>query len=313
MSTATQPIEQALTFPKCGHLRSAENSYEVKSHGRTYPACKTCIKARSDRRRLALKEEGFINRLGTQEQRDRIVETALEFYLSPDKPISKRHLYYKLRTHDNAQFVASLNLPRSSMENFSALVCSATSEACLGQRIPWECFIDPSRTVKKRTTWSSKKEFMRGMELSWDDSDITIDRPVHIECWIEKDALFTGLESCCYDNQINIRSCAGQAADDMIYRASVDFQRLNGKPIKIFYFGDLDKWGQDIENAIRRKFQGWYLFEGCDIALTRLGLTDKDARRLGIEDDPEVDALDDSDLQDRLLNAIKKASKGEHK
>src|SRR5580698_3173184 len=192
------PTQLESVFPKCGHPRSPENSYDVKSGGKTYPACRTCIKARSDARRQSLHGEGVVQRRGTKAQRDRIIATALEFYLDPTHAVSKRHVYYKLRTHNNTNFVASLQLTDSSADNFSALVCSALSEGCEDGRISYECFVDPSRIVKRRGTWSSKKEFLRQMERSWDSSDITIDRPAHVECWIEKDALFSSLEDFCY-------------------------------------------------------------------------------------------------------------------
>ena len=297
-------------FRKCGHPRTTENSYLIRSgkFGNKFPCCKTCADARAKAKRAVLKEEGVVHRVGTREQRDRIVEVALEFYLDQKHPQSKRHIYYKLRTHNQNTFVASLNLPPSSSDHkgFAALVCSALSEAAYEKNSLYECFVDPSRIVKSRSTYSSKEEYLEFWEEAWDDSDLTIDRPAHIECWIEKDALFSGLDDFCYANQITLRSCKGQASDDMLYRASKDFADLpTGKPVEIFYYGDLDEDGQIIENAVRRKFKLWPMYSGRDITFTRLGLTELDANRLQIQDDPEVDALDDSDLTDRLEAAIK--------
>jgi len=300
-------------FPKCSHPRTSENSYYVRSgkHGNKYPCCKTCADARAKAQRLQLQEEGVVHRPGTKNQRDRIVEVALEFYLDKRNPVSKRHVYYKLRTHDGANFKASLDLKPSSADGagFAALVCSALGEGCLDGRIDWECLVDPSRTVEKRSTYSSKDEYLEFWEDAWDESDLTIDRPVHIECWIEKDALLSSLSQCCYDNQVTLRSCAGQAPYDMMYRASKDFP--SDKPVKIFYYVDLDEPGKSIERAIKTKFRTWKLFAGMDITLTRLGLKEEDARNLRIEDDPEVDALDDSDLTDRLETEIARIMEGE--
>lgn len=46
------------------------------------------------------------------------------------------------------------------------------------------------------------------------------------------------------------------------------------------------------------------MFDGCDITLTRLGLTQKDVDQLGIADEPQVDALDDEEMVKRLENAV---------
>jgi hypothetical protein len=315
----TQPESPQLesVFPKCGHPRTEENFYFIRSgkFGKKYPCCKTCADSRAKAKRLQLQEEGVTQRPGTKQQRDRIVETALEFYLDVLKPVSKRHVYYKLRTHDGAQFKASLQLPPSSSDGkgFAALVCSALGEGCLDGRVKWESLVDPSRTVEKRTTYSSKEEYLEFWEEAWDSSNLTIQRPAHIECWIEKDALLSGLSNYCYDNQITLRSCAGQAPYDMLYRASKDFRAVEDKPIRIFYYGDLDEPGKSIERAIGIKFRTWELFGGMDIILTRLGLTDFDANRLQIQDDPEVDALDDSDLTDRLEAAVRKIMRSKGK
>jgi hypothetical protein len=191
------------------------------------------------------------------------------------------------------------------MKNFEALVSAAICEARLDGRVDWECIYDPGRRVFKTDTWESKKEWMDYWKNAWDDSRLRIERQAHIECWVEKDTLLGGLTPFCREHQITLRSCHGQAGDDMLYRASEDFHD-DGLPVEIFYYGDLDESGVHIENAIRRKFTNWDLFEGLDIALTRLGLTELDAEQLQIQDDPEVDALDDSDLQERLLAEIKR-------
>jgi hypothetical protein len=312
MGTSAAELDETPVFKTCGHPKTEENS----QWNGTYDVCRTCRRDASKRYKLRLKELGTGNNLkGTQEQRDAIVATANEHYLSPSHPVTVRHVYYKLRTHDGARFRAGIGFPdnddltpeekKEEQQKFYIIVASALAQGRLSGKVEWDSIIDVTRGVDYNRGYTSKKAFLKAMASCWSDDMLHIERSAHIECWVEKDAILSDLDGFCRSHQITLRSLKGQTSLSAAYQAAKDFRDIE-KPIKIFYFGDLDAHGKDIEEKAREKLG--YLEKVFDVTrdveLIRLGLTPEDVVRFDIDDDPEVDVLEQEDYEERLESAL---------
>lgn len=76
--------------------------------------------------------------------------------------------------------------------------------------------------------------------------DLWRNQPVHMEVWIEKDAIVGVVEEVTDALQVPLYSCRGYPSLSMVWQAVQDWP---DKPVAIRYFGDLDPSGQDIPRA----------------------------------------------------------------
>lgn len=151
--------------------------------------------------------------------------------------LTLRQLYY--------QFVARDIIPNKQTEY--KRLGSIINDGRLAGLIDWDAIEDRTRFLRNYSTWASpadaaREAAKRYLENLWDDQD------VHVEVWIEKDALVGVIEPVCGRWRIPHFACRGYASQSEQYVAG---QRLEeaiwrGQRAVVIHLGDHDPSGIDM-------------------------------------------------------------------
>lgn len=167
-------------------------------------------------------------------------------YQAAGYSLTLRQLFY--------QFVSRDLLPNTvkSYKNLGSLL----NDARMAGMVDWNAMEDRTRNLRTVSTWDSPAEIIRACANQF-RSDFWEDQPVHIECFVEKDALIGVLEVACEPMQIPYFSCRGYTSVSELWLAAMRYVNLieDGKQVVVLHLGDHDPSGidmtRDIESRIR--------------------------------------------------------------
>lgn len=194
----------------------------------------------------------------------------LQEYHRQGYDLTLRQLYY--------QFV-SRDLIRNSDQEYNKLG-STINDARLAGLVDWNHITDRTRFVRAPSSWEDPASIIRGSARGY-QIDVHEDQPVHIEVWVEKDALSGVVERACRDYRLSWLSCRGYMSQSEMWQAAQRFGSYldEGKRVVILHLGDHDPSGVDMTRDIDTRisnflsgdgYQGWDsgVFEVDRIALT---------------------------------------------
>lgn len=220
-------------------------------------------------------------------------------YLSSGKPITIRHLYYKLRTDPRRPLAEYLKPGPNGLrgahdhkgyDEVSACLSAARYEG----KVSYRAIREDGRRADIPLAWKSKAEWKKWCKDRIPEFRKPNSRPIPLEVWVEKAAIVSNeLRGVCDEHQVILQCTEGQPSTTCILSTK---ERWRGVLPLIGYFGDADKPGYNIENNIENKL---------GVKLERLGLTEEDVEEFDISDDPEVDVLDDDEIAARAEKWIK--------
>jgi hypothetical protein len=147
-------------------------------------------------------------------------------------------------------------------------------------------------------------------------------QPVHVEVWTEKDAIIGSIAEITDDFGVTARVGRGFQSTTIVREIAALFAKIS-KPKIVFYLGDHDPSGRDIERDFRRRVQS-YMPRGKTFDLRRLAIFAADIQRFKLpplQVKPsdsramsflvkfsnrcvELDALPPTELRRRLRSAI---------
>ena len=164
-----------------------------------------------------------------------IIQKAKEIISQYDVRLTIRQVYYRL--------VAEQVIENShkSYKNLDGVLVKAREAGY----IPYEKFVDTSRSVLKSNSWTSPKEFFETVKKAYRKT-LLDDQDNYIEVWVEKDALRSVFEPVTDSFDINLGIGKGYTSHTALYDASRRIAEHPDKTIKILYFGDFDPSGKDI-------------------------------------------------------------------
>jgi len=147
----------------------------------------------------------------------------------------------------------------------AANICRKTDEDCglveetlrklrLTGQIPFEWIIDSTRQTHWPVCYESVKEALLILADNY-QRDVWEDSEVHVDIWTEEDAVSAVLRPVTDFLCVPLRVFRGYSSITYLHTTGVTFESI-GKPIFVYYFGDLDPSGQDIyrecREAVRR-------------------------------------------------------------
>jgi hypothetical protein len=160
--------------------------------------------------------------------------------LAENPPMTVRQVFYQMASrHGHAK-----------TEDFYGNVVSPllTSMRRAGT-LPFEWIADHTRWVRKPTVYGSAGEAVISI-LDCYRHDYWADQPTYVGVWCEKDTLAAFIERATRPLQVPLM--IGKGFSSLSYNREVAKEIIHAsKPAHIFYFGDYDKSGFDIENSIR--------------------------------------------------------------
>lgn len=168
----------------------------------------------------------------------------MEEYKGQGYELTLRQLYY--------QFVARGLIDNNvrSYKNLGAII----NDARLAGVIDWNHIVDRTRGLKGLGTQPSPS--MAVNRASWAyREDKWEDQPYHIEVWVEKEALAGVVWDACRGLQLSYFAAKGYASASSMYEAAKRFEQASrmGKEIIVFYLGDFDPSGLDMDRDIRER------------------------------------------------------------
>jgi hypothetical protein len=167
-----------------------------------------------------------------------IIQTTVDILTESKYPLTIRRLYYEL---------ISKGVIENSPASYTSMVTKLTDARWDGG-IPQHLLgkiIDGGREPLRVPSWASIAAFARPAANAY-KRDRWADQAAYCELWVEKQAIVSLLEDVCSDNHIVLRPLHGFNSFTAIHQAATDLLNIH-KNITLFYFGDHDPHGHEIE------------------------------------------------------------------
>lgn len=181
----------------------------------------------------------------------RVIEQARDIcadYAQQGYDLTLRQLYYV--------FVSRDAIPNT--EKSYKRLGSIINDARLAGLLDWNWLVDRGRGIDKRGQWDHPREIIeasaRQFHLDyWDDQD------VHIEVWVEKQALAGVVERVCRSWDVTSLACKGYMSQSEQHAAGMRMYNYitTGKRVHIFHLGDHDPSGIDMSRDNEERLRGF--------------------------------------------------------
>ena len=169
-----------------------------------------------------------------------IIETAdaiCREYAAAGFDLTLRQLYY--------QFVARDLLPNTqqSYNRLGAII----SDARMTGMLDWNYLVDRTRGLASRSHWDNPRDIIRTAARSY-HTDWWAEQRVHVEVWVEKEALAGVVEQACLPYDVAHLSCRGYLSQSEAWSAGMRFARKikDDKRVHVLHLGDHDPSGMDM-------------------------------------------------------------------
>lgn len=152
--------------------------------------------------------------------------------------LTLRQLYY--------QFVARGYIANKQTEY--KRLGSIINDARMAGMIDWSYLTDRTRNIDHRNQFTDAEDFIRRATRSWFHTDFWENQDVHVEVWVEKEALAGVVQSVTYDLDVTSLACRGYMSQSEQWAAAQRFLKYvkQGKRIVVIHLGDHDPSGVDM-------------------------------------------------------------------
>lgn len=165
-----------------------------------------------------------------------LIEAALSI-LEAEHPMTIRQLFYRLVS------AALIVNTQADYHKVSRLMTKARRD----DRCPYEWIVDRSRPIYEPAVWKDPRGYAEGVKRSY-RKDYWAMQPNYVELWVEKDAIIGSIQELTDELGIAVRVGRGFLSATRINDIAQHLTSI-GKPKTVFYLGDHDPSGQDIQRA----------------------------------------------------------------
>ena len=142
--------------------------------------------------------------------------------------------------------------------------------------IPWTHIVDSSRWMRKPTTWGSVEEMLADASASY-RRDLWRNADTRVEVWCESESVAGVIGSETFTWDVPLFPIKGQTSASFAHAAAMEY-RADPRPVVIYYVGDLDPAGVEIELTLAKKLRD---FSGRpDVQVIRLACTSEQVQTL---------------------------------
>lgn len=170
------------------------------------------------------------------------IRHAIVEVLEDDHPMTVRQVFYRLTTE---------GVVAKTEAEYKGTVCRLLAEMRRSGEIPYQWLADATRWMRKPTTFSSAEDALRRTAETyrralWDNA------PVAVEIWLEKEALAGVLVDVTDEWDVPLMVTRGYPSMSFLHSAATSIweRSEHGQSTQIYYFGDRDPSGVDIDRAI---------------------------------------------------------------
>lgn len=202
--------------------------------------------------KIAYEDSLRLNRANKQRLAE--VNAIIEEYRADGYVLTLRQLYYQLVSRDI--------IPNKDSE-YKKLGRILTKGRMAGV-VHWDAIEDRGRVPYKPATWDSPEDIVRAVAKQY-RKDRMADQDVHVEVWVEKDALSGVLKRITERYGVELMVNKGYSSTSAMHDSYLRFQDAvdDGKDVVVLYLGDHDPSGIDMVRDIRERTQ---IFFGVDPA-----------------------------------------------
>jgi hypothetical protein len=133
--------------------------------------------------------------------------------------------------------------------------------------IPYDWIADNTRWQRKPRTWDSVADVLADVSRTYRRS-LWTDASERVEVWIEKEALAGVVFDVTAAWDVSLLVTRGYPSVSYVYEAS-EHAFQDGRPLVLYYLGDHDPSGKDIERFVREEFDR---HDFVDLEIRRLAL-----------------------------------------
>jgi hypothetical protein len=189
--------------------------------------------------------------------------------LEEDQPMTVRQVFYRL---------VSFGAIEKSENEYKNTVCRLLTDMRLDGSIPFYWIADNTRWQRKPVTYNSLEQMLRSgaqayRRALWQNQD------TYVEVWLEKDALSGVLYDVTGPWDVPLMVTRGYPSISYLYDAAEQIQAM-GKPAYLYYFGDRDPSGLDIERNVGDRLRE-FAPDG-EIHLERVAVTPEQIEEWGL-------------------------------
>jgi hypothetical protein len=196
------------------------------------------------------------------ERRDRLYEI-----VQTDRPMTVRHAYYRA-------VVAGI-VPKN--DSGYGKVQRALAEMRLDGTIPFSWIVDNARWMRKPSTFDSIEDALSDVAAFY-RRDLWAHSPVRVEVWCESDSIAGVLYEVTARHVVPLFPVRGFSSLSFAHSAA-EHANHDGRDLVVYYVGDLDPAGLDIEHALVRHLREWLRVE---LTWQRVGVTAEQAEALDL-------------------------------
>lgn len=231
--------------------------------------------------------------------------------LAAESPMTLRQLFYRL---------VSSSAINNDKRSYTAL-CRVMTKARKDGRIDFDHMVDRSRPTYTPYVFDDPQDYARSIKSSY-RKDYWLSQSWYVEIWTEKDSISGSIEPITDELGITVRVGRGYLSTTRKYEIARHFMHGRGKDksIQVFYLGDFDPSGMDLEKDAVAEIRK----HGAQFNIDRLAIHHADIARfnlppLRVKDDDsrsknfkrshgnkcvELDALPVEELRRRIRESV---------
>ena len=201
--------------------------------------------------------------------------------------LTLRQLYYQMVARDlfPDAWIDPQTGTKNNIKNYKRFG-DLVNNGRLAGMLDWSMIEDRARETQFPSCWNDPGEIVRACAEQF-RIDKWENQPVHIEVFVEKDAVSGILAPVCRKLQVRFTANRGYASSSLYYEVS---QRLlsahrNGKDIHILYLGDHDPSSMDMTRDLTDRMN-LFTYDSFDITVARLALNMDQVRTWGPPENP---------------------------
>lgn len=160
------------------------------------------------------------------------------------QPMTVRQVFYQL--------VSRGAISKTEAE-YKSTVCRLLVDMRRNGELPYHWIADNTRWMRKQDSYSSLGEMLEAQQhyyrrAVWGNQD------AYVEIWLEKDALSGVLYNVTNEWDVPLMVTRGYPSVSFIHEAALAIQN-QGKPAYLYYFGDRDPSGVDIDRFVEKQIR----------------------------------------------------------
>jgi hypothetical protein len=186
----------------------------------------------------------MINRTRRSKAEIDAIEEVMLDVVSTSAPMTVRQVFYQL---------VGLGVIEKSDAEYRGVVVRLLTRLRMANRMPWSWITDGTRWMRKGVRYGSVEEALVATSRHY-RRDYWRELDEYVEVWLEKDALAGVLFQVTDEWGVPLMVTRGFASLSYIHNAAETIERI-GKPTFIYYFGDYDPSGVEIDRNLERRLR----------------------------------------------------------